>query len=81
MFSKFALIDMGAILMILANLTTLGLLKMKVFWNKGYDIIILYDVTTKIYHVTNYIVDVNMWLNFVNSSIFMKEVSFNFNLI
>lgn len=52
MFSKFALIDMGAILMILANLTTLGLLKVKVFWNKGYDIIILYDVTTKIYHVT-----------------------------
>ena len=27
-------------LMISANMVTLGLLKIKVFWNKGYDVII-----------------------------------------
>ena len=35
-------------LMISANMAILGLLKIKVFWNKGYDIIIsIHDVTNK----------------------------------
>ena len=35
---------------------TLGLLRIKVFWNKGYDIVtFFYDVTNKIYHVTQII--------------------------
>ena len=36
-----------------AKMATLDLLKIKVFSNKGYDIIIpVYDVTNKIYKVT-----------------------------
>ena len=46
--------------MMSAKLATQGLLKTKIFRNKGYDVIILeYDVTTKILlHGSNYIVDV-----------------------
>ena len=49
-------------LMMLAKLATLGLLKIKLFWNKGYDIIILvHEVTNKILSVdSNHIVDVLM---------------------
>ena len=39
-----------------AKLVTLGLLKIKVVWNRGYDVIVfIYDVTNKIYHVTHII--------------------------
>ena len=46
------------------------------FWNKGYDIIILaHDVTSKILlGYLNYIVDMVMWPKFGNSSISMREV-------
>ena len=44
-----ALIKMVEILMMSAKLATLGLLKIKVTWNKGYDVIIfVYDVINKI---------------------------------
>ena len=48
--------------MMSAKLTTLGLLKIKIFWNKGYDIITpVCDVTNKLLsHHSNYIVDVVM---------------------
>ena len=40
---------MVAILMIPAKMATPGLLKIKVFWRKGYDVIIsVHDVTNKI---------------------------------
>ena len=67
---------MVTILMMSAKMATLGLLKIKVFWNKGYDVIIsVHDVTNKILsRDSNYIVDVVMWPKFGNSSIFMKEV-------
>ena len=40
---------MVAILMMSAKLTTLDLLKIKVFRNKGYDVVIpIHDVTNKI---------------------------------
>ena len=67
---------MVAILMMSAKLATLGLLKIKVFWNKGYDVIIsVHDVTNKILsRDSNYIVDVVMWPKFGNSSISMREV-------
>ena len=57
-------------------MATPGLLKIKVFWNKGYDVIISYhDVTNKILsRDSNYIVDVTMWPKFDNSSISMREV-------
>ena len=60
-----------------AKMATLNLLKIKVFWNEGYDVIIsVYDVTNKIlFRDSNYIVDVVMWPKFGYSSIFMREVN------
>ena len=59
-FLKVVLINMVTILMMSARLATLGLLNLKVFWNKGYDVIISgHDVTSKIFsHDFNYTVDV-----------------------
>ena len=46
---KAFLINMVAILMISAKLVTLGLFKVKLFWNKCYGLIIsVHDVTRKI---------------------------------
>ena len=62
--------------MMSAKMATPGLLKITVFWNKGYDVIIsVDDVTNKILsRDSNYIVDVFMWPKFGNSSISMSEV-------
>ena len=67
---------MAAILMISAKLATLGLLKINLFWNKGYDIIIsVHDVTNKMLSCdSNDMADMVMWPKFVSSSIFMREV-------
>ena len=44
---------MVAILMMSEKVATLGLLKIKVFWNTVYDVIIYdHDVTKKFCHVT-----------------------------
>ena len=60
------------------KLATPGLLKLEIFWNKGYNVIIIdYDVTNKILlRDSNYIVDVVMWLKFSNSnySVTIREV-------
>ena len=47
---------MITILMMSAKMATLGLLKIRVFWNKGYDVIIsTHDVTKKfLAHGSNY---------------------------
>ena len=60
--------------MMSAKLATLGFLKIKIFWNKGYDVITsVYDVNNKILsRDTNQIVDVVMWPKFDNSSISMR---------
>ena len=57
-------------------MATPGLLKIMVFWNKVYDVIIrIDDVTNKILsRDSNYVVGVFMWPKFGNSSISMKEV-------
>ena len=67
---------MVTILMMSSKMATLGLLKIKVFWNKSYDVIIsFHDFTNKILSGdSNYIVDVAMWTKFGNSSISMREV-------
>ena len=59
-----------------SKLAVLDLLKINVFWNKGYDVIISgHDVTNKILsRESNYIVDVVMWPKFGNASISMREV-------
>ena len=58
------------------KLATPGLLKIKIFRNKGYDVIIPdSDVTNKILsRDSNYILDAVMWSKFGNSSISMREV-------
>ena len=62
--------------MMLAKMATPGLLKIKVFRNKDYYVIIsVHDVTKKIFlYDSNYIVDVAMWPKFGNSGISMREV-------
>ena len=69
---------MDIILMVPAKMATLDLLRIKAFWNKGYDVITsVYDVTNKILSgESNYIVNVLMWRKFGNSSTSMREVTF-----
>ena len=57
-------------------MATLGLLKIKVFWDRGYGgIISVYDITKKTLSCgSSYIVNVVMWLKSGNSSISMREV-------
>ena len=59
-----------------AKMATLGLLKITVFWNKDYDVIISVDDVTNTFLSgdSNYIVDVFMWPKFGNSSISIREV-------
>ena len=65
-----------------AKLATLDLLKVKVFWNKGYDVkIYVNDITNKnLSRDSNYTVDVVMRLKFGNSSISSYH-NFNFIMI
>ena len=67
---------MVTILMMSAETATLGLLKIKLFWNKIYDVIFdIHDITSKILsHNSNYIVDVVMWPKFGYSSISLREI-------
>ena len=57
------------------KLATSCLLKTKIFWKKGYDVVIFFhDVTSKILsHESNYIVDVAIWSKFGDSSISMWD--------
>ena len=66
-------INMVTVFVMSAKVATLSLYKIKVFWNKGYDVIIsVCNVTSKILsRNSNYIVDMVMWPKFAN---FMKEV-------
>ena len=61
-------------------MATLGLLKIKVFWNKGYDVKgFAHDVTNEILSGdSNYIVPGVMWSKFGKSSISVREVLVQF---
>ena len=67
---------MVKILMMSAKMAAPALLKIKVFWNKGYYFIYSgYDVTKKILsHDSNYIMDVVIWPKFGHSSFCIREV-------
>ena len=67
---------MVVILMMSEKLATLRLLRIKVFWNKGFEVIIsVHDITNKVLSRDSiYIVDVIMGLKFDNSSISMRAV-------
>ena len=73
---KVVLISMVAVLMMSEKLSTLGLRKIKLFWNKGYDIVMsVHDVTNKILsRELNYTVDLVMWPKLGNSRSSMREV-------
>ena len=62
-----------------AKMATVGLVKINVFWNKGYDFIIFVnDITNKILSCdSNYIVDVVTWQRFGNP---MREAIITSNL-
>ena len=62
--------------MMSAKLATPDFLKIQIFRNKGYNVIISdYDVTNKILLCdSNYIVAAVMWRKFGNSSISMRDV-------
>ena len=74
--SKVVLVNMVEFLMMSAKLATLSPLKIKVFLNKGYEVItFVCDMTNKVLsRDSNYIVDVVMSPKFGNSSIAMREV-------
>ena len=57
-------------------MATPGLLKIKTFWKKAYDVIIsAHDVTNTILSGnSNYNVNVVMWQKFGNSTISLREV-------
>ena len=73
---------MVPILMMPAKVATPGLLKIKVFWSKGSDIISsVHDVMNKILSSdSNYIVNAVMRPKFGNSSNYMREVIINSTL-
>ena len=72
---KVVLINKVADLNMSAKLVTLSLLKIKIFLNKYYDVIIsAHDVTKKNLRDSIYIVDVAIWPKFGNSNISMREV-------
>ena len=80
---KIVLTDMLTILMKSAKWSTSALLKMKVFWNKSYGVIIpVHDVTNKILshdsnYIVDYILDVVTWPKLGNSNISRREVIIN----
>ena len=63
--------------MMSAKITIPGLHKIRVFWNKGYDVTnFVYDVTNKtLSRELNHIIDVVMWPKFSNCSISMRKFS------
>ena len=68
--------------MMSGKLATLDLLEIKVFWNKGYEVIIyVHEVINKILsNDSNHIVDAVMWPKFGKSSVFVREVIIISNL-
>ena len=64
------------ILLMSARMAASDLLKIKVFWNKGYDVIAsVHDVTNKTLLRYSYsIVDAVMWPTFGNFIISLREV-------
>ena len=66
--------------MMSAKIAILGLLKIKLFSNKGYNVrISVHDVTNKTWsRDSNYIADAVMWSNFGSISIYDRSYDVNF---
>ena len=65
---------MVTVLMMSAKMAAPSLLKIKVFWNIGYDVIISVYDSEVLLRGSNYIVDVIMGPKFGNLNISMTEV-------
>ena len=67
---------MVAISMMSANMATLGFLQIKVFWNKGFDVItyVIYLINKILSCDSNYILDMVRWPNFGKSRIPRRDV-------
>ena len=59
-----------------AKMATLGLLEIKIFWNKGYDVLtFVNEVTNKILSgESNYIVDVIMWQSLITRAFLWQKL-------
>ena len=68
--------------MMSAEVATLGLLKIKVFWNKGYDVkSSAHDLTNKVLSgESNYILDLIMWPVAKGLKLSQKIFGANFNV-
>ena len=73
---KVVLINMATVLMMSAKMATPDLLKTKIFWKKGYDVIISdHDVISPILsRNSNYNVNAVMWPKFGNCSISVTSI-------
>ena len=82
-FLRIILIEIVTILMKSAKMATLGLLKIKIFWNNVYDVMIfVHDVTNKVLPLDSYhVVDAVMSPKFGNSITSTREVINNLNFI
>ena len=65
-----------------AEVATLGLLKIKLFWNKGYDVkSSAHDLTNKVLSgESNYILDLIMWPVAKGLKLSQKVLGANFNV-
>ena len=74
---KIVLIKKVTILMMSTKMATSGVLKITVFWNKGYDVIFyVHDLTKKnLSRDSNYIVDVVMWPKLVTLTLLREKLS------
>ena len=62
--------------MMSAKMATLGLLEIKIFWNKVYDVLtFINEVTNKILSgESNYIVDVIMWQSLITRAFLWQKL-------
>ena len=67
---------MVTVLMMSAKMATLGLLEIKIFWNKVYDVLtFITEVTNKILSgESNYIVDVIMWQSLITRAFLWQKL-------
>ena len=67
---------MVTVLMMSAKMATLGLLEIKIFWNKVYDVLtFINEVTNKILSgESNYIVDVIMWQSLITRAFLWQKL-------
>ena len=80
-FLKIVLISIVTILIMSGKMVTLGFLKIKIFWKRGYGVIIsFHNITNKIL-LRDLIVDVVMWPKFGNSCISKRKVIKKLNFI